>query len=54
MLEGKPKFKLICMNSYHSFSWFAETTASHDTGINGSGTKGYNTRSLVLSFMSSH
>lgn len=39
MFEDKPKFKLICMNSYHSFSWFAENTASHNTGINGSGTK---------------
>lgn len=39
MFEDKPKFKLICMNSYHSFSWFTENIASHNTKINGSGTR---------------
>lgn len=39
MFEDKPKFKLICMNSYHSFSCFAENIASHNTRINDSGTK---------------
>lgn len=52
VFEDKPKHKLICMNSYNSFSWFAASTAGCNTGINSCGTKELQPWNSVLSFMS--